>query len=443
MLNELLQLGNRCYLDKNYSKAREYYDQILQQEPNNVTVLHNHGLACTQMGDYEAALSSFDYPVKLAYPESLISRGAVLRTLGHYKEAMTDFANAFIADPEHASAYSNYGNSLREFCKPHVAIPFFQVAQQLNPNEPSYRLNESIAHLMAGDLLNGWDKYDARWYYDSEVSFKPLLPGIEYNGTQSIIGKTIVVYCEQGFGDNIQFIRYIRLLLNMGASVVLHTREPLRKLFEYNLPNVTIITDFANLPAYDYHCPMLDLPKCFRTTIDTIPSTSLDVGDIDASRWSKRLGLKHKLRVGIAWSSTRASWTTRFRNIDISSLASIGSDNIELISLGHGISDEEKVMLSVHGIKDYSEHISNFYDMACLVKNLDLVVSVDTAPVHLSASMGIPTWVMLSDYGVDWRWFLNRNDSPFYPSVLLFRQENNSGWQPVLKDIKNKLDKLS
>lgn len=437
-LNQIFQQGNAYYIEKNYTKARECYEQVLLHDPVNTIVLHNHGLTCTHLADYEQALKSFELPIKNNHTESLISRGSVLRTLGYYKEAMADFARAFIMDPEHANAYSNYGNSLREFCKPEIAIPFFQVAQKLNPNEPSYRLNESVAHLMAGDLISGWDKYDARWYYDSDVSFKPVLPKEEYNGTQDIKGKTLLVYCEQGFGDNVQFCRYINLL---DANVILHTREPLKKFLQYNLPNVKVVTDLNGID-YDYHCPMLDLPKIFKTTIDTIPPTSLTVDDNDVLQWSKLLGVKSKMRVGIAWSSTRASWTTRFRNIDIPTLSNIGNDNIELVSLGHGITDEEKMLLEKHNVKDYTEYIQNFYDMACLIKNLDLVVSVDTAPVHVSASMGVPTWVMLSDYGVDWRWFLNRNDSPFYPSVLLFRQINNSGWQPVVESIKTKLEKF-
>jgi tetratricopeptide (TPR) repeat protein len=168
-LNDLFDTGNEHYLKQEFNEARACYETILQHVPDNPIVLHNHGLACTQLGDYLAAIESFNKAVDHRYTESYISRGAVHRTLGNYHQAMVDFGTAFMLSPRHASAYSNYGNTLREFGMPDVALPFLKIAQDIDPNVPTFRLNESIAHLLKGDLLSGWEKYDARWFFDSKA----------------------------------------------------------------------------------------------------------------------------------------------------------------------------------------------------------------------------------------------------------------------------------
>ena len=196
------------------------------------------------------------------YTESLLSRGAAYRNIGMYEEAMADFAKVFLIDPYHAAGYSNYSNSLREFGKPNLAIPFAQVAQQLDPNNKISRLNESIAHLYNSDLLNGWEKYDARWYYETGSSIKPELSGPEYDGSQDLTDKTVLVYCEQGFGDCIQFSRYILLLEKLTNKIVLASKPKLVSLFKFNFPNVSVLSHDDKIPKYDYHVALLDLPKC-------------------------------------------------------------------------------------------------------------------------------------------------------------------------------------
>lgn len=441
-MNELFNTGNEHYLKGEFAQARACYEAVLQQAPEHVIVLHNHGLACTQLGDYLAALNSFDKAVNQRYVESFISRGSVHRTLGNYSQAMYDFANAFLLDPRHPSAYSNYGNSLREFGMPDIAIPFLKLAQQLDSEPPMYRLNESVAHLSKGDLLAGWEKYDARWFYESDKSLKPNLPGPEYDGTQDINGLNVLVYGEQGFGDCIQFIRYVSMLGNLGAKVIIYVRPQLQKLFEYNYPKATVITDSAAMPKYHYHCPIMSLPACFKTTIDTIPSPTpyLSVDRNTLTKFDKIINQNKKLRVGIVWSSNNIAWTTRFRSIELEKLLQIQNDDLHLINLEFDYA-KYKDVLEENDVSIYNEHLTDFYSHAALVKNCDVVVTVDTAIAHLAGALGVPTFVMLSDYAVDWRWFLNRDDSPFYSCVKLFRQKNNS-WETVIESIKIELKSL-
>jgi tetratricopeptide (TPR) repeat protein len=320
--------GNIHYMAKEYYEASECYKRFLQQEPENYVALHNLGIALCQLGQDEEALKCFELPCKHDYAESWLSRGTALRNLGRYKEALITFAHTFALDPKHSTAYSNYGNTLREFGLPELAIPFLQIAQDLKPNDVNYELNESVCHLMKGDLVEGWKKYNARWYYQSDVSFKPNLPGPEYDGSQDIVNKKVLVYYEQGFGDSIQFIRFINVLKLKGAIVLLITKPQLFDLFKFNFTDLLVLNADDQLPVYHFHVALMDLPKCFGTTIDTIPSPSayLDVDEGMKQTWKQTLGLKTKKRIGLLSSPNKVAFISRFRRIELEKLLSIVSD---------------------------------------------------------------------------------------------------------------------
>ena len=438
-MNEFEQ-GNIHYMAKEYHEASECYKRFLQQEPENYVALHNLGIALCQLGRDEEALESFELPCQHNYTESWLSRGTALRNLGRYKEALITFAHTFALDPKHATAYSNYGNTLREFGLPELAIPFLKIAQDLTPGNVNYELNESISHLMNSDLVEGWKKYNARWYYQSDIIFKPNLPGPEYDGSQDIVLKRVLVYYEQGFGDSIQFIRFINVLKQKGAIVLLITKPQLFDLFKFNFPDLLVLNADDQLPVYHFHVALMDLPKCFGTTIDTIPSSSayLDVDEGMKQKWKQLLGPKTKKRIGLLWSPNKVAFISRFRRIELEKLLSIVSDEYEFVSLSYEVDEQILELLAKYNVKTFHENLSGFYNTAGLISQLDLVISIDTVIPHLSGALGIPTWVMLTDYGCDWRWFMNRNDSPFYNCMRLFRQTNGT-WDTVLESIKLEL----
>ena len=435
--------GNIHYMAKEYYEASECYRRFLEQEPNNYVVWHNLGITLCQLGRDEEALQCFDLPCQHNYAESWLSRGTALRSLGRYKEALITFAHTFALDPKHSTAYSNYGNTLREFALPELAIPFLQIAQELKPGDVNYELNESVCHLMKGDLLEGWKKYNARWYYQSDVSFKPKLQGSEYDGSQNIVGKIVLVYYEQGFGDNIQFVRLVKVLKEKGANVVLITKPQLYDLFKFNFSEFEVLNADAMLPPYHYHVALMDLPKCFNTTIDTIPYSTpyLDVDEGMKQSWKQLLGPKTKKRIGLLSSPNKIAFISRFRRIELEQLLSITSDEYEFVSLSYEVDENILELLSKYNVKTFHEDLSGFYNTAGLISQLDLVISIDTVIPHLSGAMGVPTWVMLTDYGCDWRWFMNRNDSPFYNCMKLFRQTNGT-WETVIETIKQELKLL-
>lgn len=436
-LNQVFEQANNDYLNKRFVDASKKYRAILDIAPENTVVWHNYSLSLIAQGRYEEGIDALEKPIVDGYNESYLSRGTALRSLGKYKEAAADFVKCFLNDPTSSKAYSNFGNSLREFGLPEMAIPFFNVALKLDSTDPTFRLNESVAHLLNGDLINGWKNYDARWFYQSDVSFKPHLPGIEYNGTQDVNDKIVCVYCEQGFGDSIQFIRFIKVLQEKGATIILITRPQLVKLFQYNFPDVDIRTEYKDL-TYHYHVPLLELPKCFNTDINTIPYPNpyLSTSDSLIESYRQQLGPKTKKRVGIVWSSNSIAFITRFRQVPLEGLLQTLTElDCEIVNIEFDVSIEERELLNKYNVKLVKQ--GHFDDTAALIKNVDLMVTVDTVYAHLAGALGVPTYVMLADYGMDWRWFLNRNDSPFYNCVILFRQHGDGDWTPVFQDIKN------
>ena len=347
--------GNIHYMAKEYYEASECYKRFLEQEPNNYIVWHNLGITLSQLGQDIEALKCFELPCSHNYVESWLSRGTALRSLGQYREALITFAHTFALDPKHSTAYSNYGNTLREFGLPELAITFLQIAQELTPGNVNYELNESVSHLMKGDLIEGWKKYNARWYYQSDISLKPQLPGPEYDGSQYIIGKKVLVYYEQGFGDSIQFIRFAKVLKDKGAEVTVITKPQLYDLFKYNLPDLTVLNADAQIPPYHYHVALMDLPKCFGTTIDTIPYPTpyLDVDEGMKQFWKIKLGPKTKKRIGLLSSPNKIAFISRFRRIELEQLLSITRDEYEFVSLSYEVDEKILETLAKYNVKTF------------------------------------------------------------------------------------------
>lgn len=444
-IQRLCEEGNNHYFANNFVEAKLCFEKVLEQVKDNIYYWHNHAMACSRLNEHDAAIKSFEYPISKEFFESYIGRGSTYRLMGKYKEALRDFAMAFVIEPTHSAAYSNYGNSLREFGRPDIAIPFLQAAVNLNDNDHHFKLNLAVSYLMLGDFDIAWKYYDSRWYFDSDQSQKPVLPGPEFDGTQNIENKNILVYGEQGLGDHIQFSRYIYLLEDLKANVIFACRPPLVNFFTSNFPKSKVNSMVEESIAYDYHVPLMSLPKIFKTTIDTIPFSGkyLNASPTSIDKWSKRLGPKNKMHIGINWAGNKNAFITKFRKLPLNDMLRLNSSNVQLVNLYYDITEEEKAILTKNNILDFSSELTDFDDEAGLIANMDLVVTVDTVTAHLAGALGIPTWVMLADYGCDWRWFLERSDSPFYSCVKLFRKKENEDWSAVLDQVRNILDKLS
>lgn len=252
------------------------------------------------------------------------------------------------------------------------------------------------------------------------------------------------MYAEQGLGDTIQFCRYAPLVRELGAKVILEVQRPLVKLLK-NLEGVNeIIAEGDALPAFDYQCPLLSLPLAFKTELQNIPSVSqhIDSDSYEVAKWQAKLGEKAKPRVGLVWSGSTIHKNDHNRSLTLSKLLSYLNPNVEYVCLQKELRDIDKELLAQHiEIKYFGDGLEDFTDTAALCKLMDVVISVDTSVAHLAGTLGKPTWVLLP-FIPDWRWLLDKDDNPWYPSAILYRQEKMGNWNSVLEKVKSDLEKL-
>ena len=369
--------------------------------------------------------------------EELIDRGNQLREENQPLQALAHYAQAFIQDPDSFSAWNNYGNVLRECGRPDRAVGFLQNALAVAPDQPTANFNLAVAYLLMGDYERGFAQYEHRWNYEHLAGLLPKHTQPRWTG-EDLKGKTILVVGEQGHGDNIQFLRFVESLYTQGAEIILQVNSNLIPLFNGSIIKQTISFE-ENVTEFDYWTPIMSIPGILKMTLDTIPSP-LQYIAADAKKvqeWQARLGLKKRLRVGFCWSGRRDTWINRHKGMPFVEMLTLIKQNpdYEWINLQADCTPDEEQILIAAGVTAYPGAITNFGDTAGLVHHLDVVLSVDTAVAHLAGAMGRPTWVMLNAYALDWRWLLNREDSPWYPSARLFRQPNMGDWRSITDKI--------
>lgn len=375
--------------------------------------------------------------------EILIAHGNQAREDNNPEQALRYYASAFVQDRNNFNAFNNYGNVLREIGDPEGAIPFLQRAIQLDPSNPVARFNLAVSLLLLGNYQQGWPAYEIRWQYEHLAGTLPQLPKPRWTG-QDLNGKTILVLGEQGHGDTVQFVRFVQGLHNRGAEITICVNQSLKVLFQHSLKVKHICTPEEDLGEYDYWCPMMSLPGLLNSTLENLSHQQFYlVADARSIQlWQQHLGPKRKLRVGFSWSGRRDTWMNRHKGMPFEHMLNFikAHPQYEWINLQVDCTEEENLKLVEAGVCCYPGMINDFADTAALIMNLDVVLSVDTAIAHLAGALGRPTWVMLAQYMVDWRWLLNRDDSPWYSTARLFRQTSMGNWQSVTDKIGQYLD---
>lgn len=369
--------------------------------------------------------------------ELLIAHGNTAREENNPELALKYYAQALTEDRNSASAFNNYGNVLRECGEPNGAIPFLQRAIQLAPEHPTSHFNLAVAFLLAGDYKNGWAQYETRWNYEHLANTLPNYSQPRWTG-QDIKDKTVLVLGEQGHGDNIQFVRFVGDLTARGAKIVLAVNRGLKPLFLSDaIPNIVCPDD--PLPEFDYWTPIMSIPGVIGSTLENLAPVQyyLTADPTLQKQWQDRLGPKRRLRVGFCWSGRRDTWINRHKAMPFADMLALIKRNpeYEWVNLQCDCSAEEEAELIKAGVTAYPGSISNFADTAALLMHMDVVLSVDTAISHLAGALGRPVWVMLSQYALDWRWLLNRDDSPWYSTARLFRQPKMGDWASVTEKI--------
>ena len=370
--------------------------------------------------------------------EELIEAGNACREANNPEGALKNYAQALTQDRNSASAFNNYGNVLREAGDPEGAIPFLQRSVQLVPTAVTPNFNLAVAYLLAGDYARGWPQYEHRWNFEHLAGTLPKHKQPRWTG-QDLRDKTILVIQEQGLGDTIQFIRFVFGLHTAGARVLLQVNDNLAPLFAGSAVIHQIIDVNATPENFDYWTPIMSIPGVMGVTLENLPHQLqyLAARQDLAQQWQTLLGPKKRLRVGVCWSGRPDSWINRHKGMPFDTMLALIKRNpgIEWINLQVECTPEQLTQLEQHGVKNFPNLIKNFADSAALIHHMDVVISVDTAVAHLSGALGRPTWIPLNWYGTDWRWLLNRDNSPWYPSATLFRQPELGNWDSVTEKI--------
>lgn len=442
---ELLQKAVSFYQKGDPIEACKFCQQILKNQPSHVDALYLLSALAWQTGNYTLSLNSFNHLIKLQpdNPEIFFNYAKLLTKLNRPEEALASFNKAIELRPDFLEAYINRGIVLRALNNPDEALASFNKAIELQANYPEAHFGRSFCYLIKGDFEMGWKEFEWRWE-DSYLKSKQLnFTSPLWLGQESISGKVILIHAEQGYGDTMQFCRYISLLSKKGAKVLFLVPETLVNLLSA-LEGVTqIIADNKTIPAFDYHCPLLSLPLAINTRMETIPAKTPYLFSTEEKRnkWSKKLGAKKMPRIGLTWSGNPSHKNDAKRNIPLELLLQTLPSGVQYLSLQKELRNTDLSTLSKYpAFLHFEEELEDFADTAALCDLMDLIISVDTSAAHLAGAMNKPVWILLP-FAPDWRWLLNRNDSPWYPSMTLYRQSSRDRWDDVLTRIAADLQK--
>src|SRR5580704_16959721 len=432
------------------------YETAIALKSDDAEARYNRGNALRDLKRPEEALASYDTAIALRpdHADAFNNRGAALLDLMRPAEALASCDNAIGLKPDHADAHNNRGNALRELQRPEAALASHDKAIALKPDFAEAHWNQSLGLLLMGRFEPGWRQFEWRKRLKAPLGLR-CYPQPLWRGDEDIAGKTLFIYWEQGLGDTIQFCRYAKIAAARGAKVVLSVQQSLIELLRQLGPTIRIVGPDAVPADFDYHCPLLSLPLALGTTLSNIPATIPYLkSNVEKSLfWKEQLGEKNKPRVGLVWSGgfrpdQTESWNFNSRrDIPLAKLAVLKNPNIAFYSLQKGEPAESELAGLMRDrwdgprIIDFTSRLHDFSDTAALVDNLDLVISVDTSTAHLAGALGKPVW-LLNRFDTCWRWLLQRADSPWYPTVKLYRQEKAGHWDDVVERIKMDLTRF-
>ncbi len=433
--------GNAHYVLKSFAAALADYDRAAGLRLDAAPLHNNRGNALRELGRHAEALIAFERAIALApdYAEAHNNRGNALLELNRVEEALADYARALTLKPDFADALVNRGNALHYLERDREAIASFGRAIAISPQLAEAHWNRGLTYLSVGDFARGWPEYEWRWKRDSELKPRDFAQP-QWRG-EDLRGKTVLLHAEQGFGDAIQFIRYLPMVAARGGKVVLEIPDDLKPLLG-RMDGVTAIVRRGDaLPPFDLHCPLMSLPLAFGTTLDTIPAPVpyLHPPAERVSSWRIRLAGTKAPRVGLVWSGKPTHKNDHNRSIPLTQLAPLlRTPDVTFVSLQKEYRNADRAQLAASPLLRLDTALADFADTAAVIAALDLVIAVDTAVTHLAGAMGKPLWLLLPAIG-DWRWLKDRADSPWYPSARLFRQPRIGDWPGALAAVMREL----
>lgn len=467
--------GVLCKL-KRYEQALAALDTAIELGAREAGLFNNHGVALSGLGKHDLALLSFAQALQIAPNdvETLDNRATVLQMLGRIPEALTDVDKAVSIDPaslaaqrhranlldllgrfsealtcaqgildrfpESASDHIAAGVALTRLARYQEALAHFDRAIELEPDAPRAHANRGYVLLLLGDFTEGWKEHEWRSRTQSARDPRPDFLQPQWRGEADIEGKTILLHAEQGLGDTLQFCRFAPLVADR-AEVILEVPGPLIRLMQSLQRGGRLVMAGDELPPFDLHCPLLSMPYALGMTLESLPGgvpyLAADAAQVEG--WKARLAALPGLRIGLVWAGDPRRHDNdqhamdRRRSLTLQQLAPLGAvPGVSFVSLQKGEAAGQAAHppagLVVH---DWTAELGDFADTAALVEALDLVITVDTAVVHLAGALGKPVWV-LNRFDTCWRWLPERDDSPWYPSLRLFRQQAPGDWAGVV-----------
>jgi tetratricopeptide (TPR) repeat protein len=432
---------------KRSEEALACFDLCERLLPDNGAVLEQRGLLLHDLKRFEEALDANlrAYPHNPASAELCNNTGAALLMLRRYEEALAWFDRALRLRPDSVTLLISKGYSLTKMLRLDEAMAAYVHAKTIDPDNADIAYLLSELQLMTGDFEAGWAGREARWRTRTRGAY-PNFSQPKWLGNQPIEGKTILVYTDEGLGDTIQFARYIPMLAARGARVILVADAPIVSLLT-GLSGITHLlekSDPLSVPPFDFHCPICSLPLAFRTRLETIPPDAYLPRPADArvqaweTRLQDRLGPRGKLRVGLAWSGRPEHTNDHHRSLQLRMLSGLLDLDAAFVSLQKDPRPDDRAQLATTGIVDLSAHFTDLAETAALMSCLDLVITVDTSIAHLAGALGRPTWILLP-HTPDYRWLLGRDDSPWYTTARLFRQDPRRDYAPVIERVREAL----
>ncbi|MGE0760108.1 MAG: tetratricopeptide repeat protein [Pirellulaceae bacterium] len=445
-----LLLGNLYLRQQRLVEATAELVDLLRIDPSHWVARNNLGVVLAQRKQLDQALTQFDEALRLSpgYVDPAINRGKVLSELGRYTEAILQLRAVLSIRPDIGTAHLELAEAYCGVGRLENAIYHYERAVAVNPQHAEAHWNLAMARLALGDYMAGWREYEWRWKCEAFAPFAPSFSQPVWDGSP-LDGRTILLTAEQGLGDTLQFVRYAKLVKQTGAEVLLRCPRALEKILRSYGPIDGLFAEGCALPEFHCHLSLLSLPRVLGTTLATIPAEVpyLYADSSLVARWREELH-NDRLRIGFAWQGSTRNRLDGHRSIPATQFLRLTEvAGVRLYSLQKGTGREQLAAIpSVADIIDLGGQIDEstgaFMDTAAVMQHLHLVVTCDTAIAHLAGALAIPVWLALSTRP-DWRWMLRRDESPWYPTMRIFRQTEHGNWDEVFLRMRSELEILS
>jgi tetratricopeptide (TPR) repeat protein len=439
--------GNVLKDMERHDEALADYAKAIALKPDNADAFNNRGNLHKAREEHDLAMADYGKAIALQpdNAEAYYNRGTTLLDERKFDAALADFDRALALQPDYVDVLYNRAVTLMGLGRIEDALAVIERVIALDPDHPHAYWSRAIGNLTLGRYRAGWVDYERRIDTDPVLSPWHTCGRPQWGGERDIAGKTLLLHSEQGHGDTIMAARYVRGLLALGARVILDVPPATAPLMR-QIEGIEVVTRGDAMAAFDLHCPLMSLPRAFDTTLDTIPAEVpyLQAPAAHLEKWRQRLPVTGALRVGISWAGNPDFKLDKARSIELARmLPLLAHADIAFFSLQRDLRDGDAEILHGHPqITPLGGEIKSFADTAAIVSLLDLVISVDTSVAHVAGALARPVWVLLP-FVPDWRWLLGRDDSPWYPTARLFRQDKIDDWSGVIDKVTADLARLS